>query len=105
MARKLKSLKEQTKEFYQIRFRTPGFGNDRFEMSSGSKDRRLMESYRAQLKTVYQEGKFAVLEAVKARRIGLPALKEAMDEDGVKGAVALLQRLDQEREDRSVDLE
>lgn len=105
MARKLKSLKEQTKEYYQIRFRTPGFGNDRFEMSSGSKDRRLMESYRAKLKTLYQEGKFAVLEAVKARRIGLPALTQAMDREGVKGAVDLLQRLDQEREDRSVDLE
>lgn len=104
MARKLLSLREQTKNYHQIRFRTPGWESGRFEMSSGSTDRKVMEGYRTKLQSLYQEGRFDVLAAVKARRISLPTLKQVMDEQGVAGAVAHLRELDRQRMERSVDL-
>jgi integrase len=104
MARKLLSLREQAKNYHQIRFRTPGWESGRFEMSSGSTDRKVMEAYRSKLQSLYQEGRFDVLAAVKARRISLPTLKQVMDEQGVAGAVAHLKQLEREREERSVDL-
>lgn len=104
MARKLKSLKDQAKNYHQIRFRTPGWQTGRFEMSSGSTDRKTMEAYRTKLQSLYTEGRFDVLEAVKARRISLPILKNVMDEKGAAGAVAHLKELDRQRTERSVDV-
>lgn len=99
MARKRKNLKELSKPYYQIEFRTPGLiveipsstapggvervAMDKFSMSSGSKDRNTRDDYHSKLRMLYQQGEHELLLAVKSRKIALSVMAERLNNGGV----------------------
>jgi integrase len=76
----------KSKKYYQLEFRTPGWEQDRFSMSSGVQNKKVRDDYLSKLRRVFQRGEFELLKAVKDRKIALAVFASWIDQGGIEFA-------------------